>query len=250
MAKPERKRRRRLRKGLSFFWAVLSVIVAASAVILATTIFFKTGDIIVTGTLKLDHAAVIEASGLKTGGNLFLTKTDKAVENIKELFPYAQSVSIKRRLPDTLVIEIDEAAPVAHIEHEGKVWLLSHTGKLLEAVDYAAAQGFAVNGCVLDSPEEGESIGTAINADSSARSLVKLMEALWSEDALGLVNGIDVSKSYEIVFRYDGRFDVNIGTLDDLEYKIDYFLGIVESLSGSDRGTIDVSSSPGRFIPA
>ena len=152
MAKPERKRRRRLRKGLSFFWAALSVIAAAAAVILASTIFFKTGAITVTGTLKLDHAAVIEASGLKTGGNLFLTKTDKAVQNIKELFPYAQEVSIKRQLPDTLVIEIDEAAPIAHIEHEGKVWLISHTGKLLEEVDYSAAQGFGVNGCALTLP--------------------------------------------------------------------------------------------------
>ena len=131
----------------------------------------------VTGTLKLDHAAVIEASGLKTGGNLFLTKTDKAIEKIEELFPYARSVSIKRRLPDTLVIEIDEAVPVAYIEHGGSYWLISHEGKLLEAVDASALQGFAITGCALSAPGEGKNINGA-GSDSSAKSVVKLMEAL------------------------------------------------------------------------
>jgi len=250
MAKPKRKRRRGLRKGLSLFWAAISVMAAAAAVILASTIFFKTGSIAVTGTAKLDQAAVIDASGLKTGGNLFLTKTDKAVERIKALFPYAQSVKIKRQLPDTLVIQIDEAVPAAYTEHEGTMWLISRTGTLLEAVDASALQGFPVTGCVLDAPEEGKNIAGSAGADISARNLVKLMEILWEKDALGLVNGIDVSKSYEITFRYDGRFDVNIGTMDDLDYKIEYFISIVENLSGSDKGSIDVSSSPGRFIPA
>ena len=105
-------RKRRSGRVLSF-----SLILVIVGVILASvTMFFKTNQIVVTGVQKHTEEEVISASGLSLGENLFAVNEFEVERRIKEAFPYVGDVEIRRRLPDTFLLNVTERIPVAYFD--------------------------------------------------------------------------------------------------------------------------------------
>ena len=65
-------------------------------------------------------------------GNLFLCKTEQAAGRIAEKLPYVESVTIKRKLPDKLVITVKEAQLKLAVQQGNSYLIMTGSGKVLE----------------------------------------------------------------------------------------------------------------------
>ena len=144
---------RRRRGRLSFLLKPLCAVLIIAAVIGAVTLFFKTETITVSGNQKYTEQEIIEASGLRIGGNLYLMNKYDHAQAIFRNLPYVESASINRALPDTLVIEVTECSAAASVPAEGGAWLMSVNGKLLEQTASLPDDCARVTGCVLADPQ-------------------------------------------------------------------------------------------------
>lgn len=134
-AKKRKKVKRRKRRGGSRLLGFL--IFAALCVGLyyfAISDFFTITDIQVSGNKFYTGAQVHRLSGLKTGYNLFTTDLGEAKEKLLE-DPYIRLASIKRVLPGTLSIEIEERTEYAAVPYGEQYILIDNEGLVLRLSD-------------------------------------------------------------------------------------------------------------------
>lgn len=93
---------------------------------------FHIADFEVKGNSRYQAQEVIEASGIAKGENLFLCKTEQAAGRIAEKLPYVESVTIKRKLPDKLVITVKEAQLKLAVQQGNSYLIMTGSGKVLE----------------------------------------------------------------------------------------------------------------------
>lgn len=110
----------------------------------------------ITGTSRYSTDEVERASGVHAGDNLYLMDKNAVASRITQQLPYVETVQISRRLPKTLCISVTECRGLAAIEQDGRLWLISEGGKLVDTAPADdAAQYAVVTGLTLESPELG-----------------------------------------------------------------------------------------------
>lgn len=124
------------------------------AIVAALSLFFKADQIFVTGTSRYSQQQVLQASGIRQGGNLFLLNKHQAAAAITDQLPYVESVRIRRQLPNALRIEITECTHPLALEQDGALWLLNGNGKLIDKLQPGQGESCPlVTGLTLTSPQ-------------------------------------------------------------------------------------------------
>ena len=103
-----RRRKKRRRRNFGSILTVWTVLIVAGAIITSITVFLKVAKFEVVGTSKYSPAEIIEASGIKTGENMFSVNKFKVSSNILKKFPYIGQIKINRRFPDTFIFTVTE----------------------------------------------------------------------------------------------------------------------------------------------
>jgi len=239
-----RKKRAR-RKRRSAAYALLSIVLITAAVGLALSFFFNINRIEVNGSAIYTDSAVIAASGIKEGDNLFFINRGAALRNIFEDFPYVHEVRLVRRLPGTLVINVTERESLGLVAHETGHWLIDGTGRLLEQVSGRSVTGKpVVTGLTLLSPAAGTDAAAPREQEERLRALLLILDGLKQQELLSRVSLVDVSKTHELHLSYEEeRFDVLLGDTADLDVKLSFLLAAIGELPASARGTLDVSGA-------
>ena len=225
MARRRSYHRKRRQGRFSFLYKILIFVAICGAIAVALALFFKVDTITVTGNSRYTANQIIEASGIETGDNMFFLNKYHASERITAALPYVETVRISRQLPDTLVVTVTECTAPAAVSQDGKLWLLSGDGKIVDAKtgdgkQYAVVEGLTLLGLLRD------------------------------KDMLGDVQTIDLSDTASVVMRYLDRFDVTFRWDADFDYKLDYLLAVVERLEVNEKGTIDMTQEgKASFIP-
>ena len=106
MARNRSTNRRRRRGRFSFLLKLVCLLLIIGAVIAALTLFFKVQSIAVSGNERYSQEEVVAASGIRVEDNLFLLNKYSAAQAIFETLPYVEEATIKRSLPDTIVITV------------------------------------------------------------------------------------------------------------------------------------------------
>ena len=156
MTQPRRHRRsRRKREGnFAFLYRLLTFVMICGAIVAALSLFFKADQIFVTGTSRYSQQQVLQASGIRQGGNLFLLNKHQAAAAITDQLPYVESVRIRRQLPNALRIEITECTHPLALEQDGALWLLNGNGKLIDKLQPGQGESCPlVTGLTLTSPQ-------------------------------------------------------------------------------------------------
>ena len=158
----------------------------------ALSLFFKAEQIFVTGTSRYSQQQVLQASGIRQGGNLFLLNKHQAAASITEQLPYVESVRIRRQLPNALHIEITECAHPLALEQDGAVWLLNGSGKLIDKLQPGQGESYPlVTGLALTSPQLNW-LAVPDNTDKWD-TLRQLWQQLLSKDSYALGQRIAVA---------------------------------------------------------
>ena len=130
MAKRRKNRIKRILTGLFFF-----IFLAAVAVTLCFTVFFKVSLITVEGETQYSAEEIIKSSAIKQGESLFGFSAQEVSSSITQSLPYIGKATVKRSIPDTVTIVVESAEPSCAMKTDTGYILLDKDQKVLEKTD-------------------------------------------------------------------------------------------------------------------
>lgn len=236
---PEQRRKRRRRNWILFYISLFLVVVTAG-VILSLTVLFHVDEIMVTGESRYTQEEIVQVSQLKTGENLFMTDTQGAAERIQSSLPYVGSVKISRKLPGTLVIQVDDVMVAGAVQYGDGYLVVGANGKALEQVPYLPEGCASIVGAKLSQAEIGKMVQYA---DEEQTELIQKLTMAAEENELDKVTQIDISDPYNVKLVYDGRITLAFGLPTDLEYKVRFAQSVLNTgkILETDKGVLDLS---------
>ena len=277
-------RRRRKRRRAILFYIATFLMVVVGAVTLSLTVLFKIDTIQVAGGSRYPAQQIVQTCGIQRGENLFLAKTKEARAAIEKKLPYVKTAKVSRRLPATIVIQIEDDVASGAIAYEDKYALIGSHEKVLEFAD-ALPEGITlVKGLELakaqvgepivyaddveqDSVPEsgGDSASSAAESSSGAqaspppqeetvhktKTVFENLRRAIEDNGLDKITEIDLSDRYNVSILYDNRITMELGLPTDLDYKIHYAKGILDAggIRENERGILNLSDAVNNNVP-
>ncbi len=194
---------------------------------------------------------LIEAAAIEPGKNLFLLDTGAVSRRILEEKLFVDSVSVRRRLPDTIVLDVRESRLLAYFAYGSSYYVVNRRCQILSKGDEASVAGYIrLDGVEPLAPRVGEKLALGESESGKLRYLEDLMAVMLERDIYHNVWSIDASNTAAFKLDYHGRLTVNLGGNEQLPRKFNVLEGILKDLSEYDVGTVDLSTpGEGHYIP-
>ena len=238
MAGRKKHNRRRRRGSFAPLYKLLCLALIMGAVAAAMAVFFKAEKIEVSGNSRYTAQQVVDVCGVEQGDNLFFMNKYEVAGRISQALPYVESVSIKRKLPESLRIRVTECVCDVALEQAGGVWLLCQTGKVVDFVEVKPEGSAVVTGVTLAEPAVGGSLAAAEGSEAALTELRALLDHLRAKGMLADVQEIHLEREDCVSFRYLDRLNVEIPWESDLDYKLDFLAAVVAKLEDYETGTL------------
>lgn len=234
----EQRRRQAGRRQQIFHLAgkIAFVAVLLTAAILAVTVFFKVNSIEVEGNIRYTQQEIVDGMDVKMGDNLYLWNKVAEANNLRVKFPYLESVRIRRHLPDTLIVSVTECKAALAVPADGGYYLLSSTGKVLEQTNTDGGLPVITGVSML-----GIQLGQTLDRtkDAYINVLMTVLDEVKSNSMMDEVRFINLQSLTDIRIGYLGRFDIRVGTVDQVGYRLRFAKNVIEGrLSPSDVGRL------------
>lgn len=239
---------------------LLTVTAVVAALVLGMSVFFKVKTIMISGVETYSAWTVREASGISEGDGLLTFSKTRAIAKIHASLPYVDDVRIGIKLPDTVIIYIEEMAVSYAVEStQGDWWLINSDGRVVEQTTANAASSHTkLLGVKLDSPiegndavaandvpqetlESGEAVPQAVTGAQRLSSALQILKALEANDIVGQAASVDVSSLEDVTLWYGSRYEVMLGDTANMEYKIACMNDAILDLSEYQSGILDIS---------
>ena len=244
------------------------VLVAAVVVafVLGLSVFFKVENVTISGAETYSPWAVREASGIMEGEGLLTFSRARASAQIRAKLSYVDKVRIGIKLPDTVIIYIEEIDVAYAIQdQDGIWWLMTSEGRIVEQSDSASAQNYTkILGVALQSPkvndyavaieevpvqdEEGGAVGETegtlpviVTGAQRLSTALQILQALEANDIVGEAASVNVTSVNSIELWYGKRYQVDLGDSTRMEYKIACMNSAILQLSNYQTGKLDIS---------
>lgn len=268
-------RRRRMMRRLTAVFLVLCV--AAAGVYLTVTMLFKINAIRVAGpdgaTLTeagpYTSSQILETLGVQVEENIFSFDPGEKAAMLEKNFPLLEQIEVKRVYPSTVVVQVTPATP-AYTMQTPTGWINLSAGlKILstetqqpdllvlyggdpvsvtpgDQLAYALADPALSGADSAEASSAADSGSAALAQDGRIDALNTLLTALEERGLLGDVTRIEYADVEEIAFLYQDRISVLLGTLNELDYKLDYAEYMLLNKEGkgcaeTDTGQLDCS---------
>lgn len=109
---------------------VISLVVVARLIV-QRVVFFPVKNIEIVGNRHLSDKEISRMSKLKTGVSIFSVSSRSIVKRL-ERSPWIKGVTLRKEMPDTILIRIKEAVPAALLKKKGEYYLVRSDGEILE----------------------------------------------------------------------------------------------------------------------
>ena len=240
---PRSKRRRGRFRGL---YKLLSILLIAAAGVLACVVFFRVNSVEVTGNVRYTAAEVIAASGIEMGDNLVVLPRSRVSAAICANLPYVESVSVKKALPDGVVLVVTERVAAASVESAEGRWLVSAQGKLLE-LDKGAVETIRITGLTAVGPYPGGMIQAAEGQEATLRYVGELLGELEARGLLAQCTALDCSAATSMTLDW-GIYRVKLPRGGDYSYYLSLTQAALDSgkLPEGVPGTLDLTITEGK----
>ena len=203
VARQRRHNRRpsRRRGRFSGLYKVLSVLLAAAAIIVACVVFFRVNTIQVEGNVRYTAQEVIDASGINLGDNLIALPAGRVSAAIRAQLPYVEGVAIQRAYPDGLIIRVTERVAAASVASAEGRWLISAQGKLLEK-DNGSIRTVQITGLTAVGPYAGGMLQTEEGEALTLEYVKDLLAVLESQGMLEQCTALDCTGASSMTLEY------------------------------------------------
>ena len=224
-AKKRRKIYRRIKKILEIL-ILLGILVGALVFLLMSPIFNIT-SIDVENNEKISTQTYVSLSGIQLEQNIFSIYKRQSIESIKTN-AYVESVKIKRRLPDKILITVQERETAYILKYGNAYAYIDNQGYILEISDELLEVPI-ITGFTTET--QNINPGNRLNEEDLFRldSVIKIIDSLKTYEIYDTLTSIDISnkENYEIVFEKEGK-TAYIGNTSDLSTKMLYIKYIIK----------------------
>ena len=233
-------------RGLAVF---LVFVVAVVGVVLSLTVFFKVTRVQVEGQYSVyTEEEILAVANIEVGSNLPRLPVKDIATRLESDLPYLLGVTVRRSLPDTVVITVNDIDTELALPYSGGCLIISDGLKILRDERSLPGGYTEVYGI---SPVD-ISVGNRLQVDDEEGTLYleTVIEAAREEGLLTGITAINVSDKLNLCLIFDNRVFVLLGTASEIDYKF-RMLGEVMEAEGRDAaGNLDVSM-PGKayFAP-
>ncbi|MBR3973096.1 MAG: FtsQ-type POTRA domain-containing protein [Oscillospiraceae bacterium] len=246
------------------------VLAVVLAIVMGLSVFFKVEQVVVYGNKAYTAWNVQEAAGIEGGENLMTFNTTRACGKIRAELPYVKTARIGIKLPDTVNIYIEEIDVAYAIQSDnGTWWLMTSAGNVVEQIDAGTAGSYTkILGVELDSPDVGqmakpvEIVAEVIPEETSAEgetlsepfapvivtgqnrldAALTILSSLELNGIVGEAASINVDSLSNIELWYGQKFQVKLGDINNMDYKISCMKTAIQSqMKEYDMGVLDVS---------
>mgnify|MGYP000949124890 CR=1 FL=1 len=256
-----KKRKRKLEFILtSFLFIIVLVLFVMSPI-------FNVSNVSVYGNNHYTAQEIVKASEVVTGVNGFTDiggtykhyislRYGQAEKKIIGKCPYIEEVSVKYSVPSKVIIQVKERNPIVLIPYLGSYLLVDRNGYVVDIINSDNKFNLPnIKGIKFKEYEIGHCL--KIENKESFEELIILIDTLTEEDKSDtfkiaeIIDTIDISDSNNIYFFIDSRLVVNIGGLDELNYKIKSLKQIYfKNISKEEKGFLDFTAGEHPvFIP-
>lgn len=258
-------RRRRMLRRLTAFAMLLCVI--GAGIYLTMTMLFRINSIQVqtpdgkqvTEIAGYSADSILQRMGVQLEENIFSFEPGEKAAVLEQNFPLLGSIKVIRDYPNTVVVQVTEAVPAYAVQNGNKWLVISDKWKILseesaqpeglctlyggKLQDTTPGQGFwfvddadAASASGSETAESESAVSTENIRMEALRTLrSKLEEYGLSQD----VTRLEVADTEQIAFLYQDRISVLLGTLNDLDYKLDRARYVLTNADGKGCGPTD-----------
>ncbi len=209
-----------------------------------TNPYFDIKRIDISGIERVKRDEVMNLSGIGMNENIFTVDIDRAVRRLRE-HPWIKEVRIARRLPDRIVVEIEEREPISLIRLDGELYVMDRTGVVFKR--YSTDDGLDLP--IVTGLVPGEMGGREPEVEER---LLYLMEFLANRRGFNLEKvseiHVDGTQGFSI-YTLEGGIRLNIG-MGDFERKIAHFERLVRFRKGNLSGieAVDLNDERGVVV--
>lgn len=258
-------RRRRILRRLTAFAMLLCVI--GAGIYLTMTMLFRINSIQVqtpdgkqvTEIAGYSADSILQRMGVQLEENIFSFEPGEKAAVLEQNFPLLGSIKVIRDYPNTVVVQVTEAVPAYAVQNGSKWLVISDKWKILseestqpeglctlyggKLQDTTPGQGFwfvddadAASASGSETAESESTVSTENDRMEALRTLrSKLEEYGLSQD----VTRLEVADTEQLAFLYQDRISVLLGTLNDLDYKLDRARYVLTNADGKGCGPTD-----------
>ena len=239
---------------------LITILAVVLALVLGMSAFFKVEQVGVVGAHVYDEYTILQESGIKKGDSLLTFGRTKASGKIIANLPYVKSARIGIKLPDTVIIEIEEA-PVSYSiqDQDGVWWLINSDGRVVEQTNAQTGRtktqvlgvtlyqpqvgelGIATETAPTETDASGDPVQALISGAQRLSAALTILQELELNDIVGDAASVDVSQLQDIILWYGTQYQVNLGTIDRIALKITYMKNAIMQMSDYQTGVLDIS---------
>lgn len=192
-----------------FFVAFIGIVALALWLTFFTLPVFNIKSIEISGNENLSKEQIESMLNTKVGNNIFAFNKTKALKNIKSN-NYVEEVSIHRKLPSTITVNIKEYKLRAYVPYMGSYLYINDYGRILDTQKTFKKQLPVVEGLKFNQFTLGEVL--QVDNPSAFDTVVQLSKLFEKDQLLNTIVQVDVSDENDIHF-YVGKIDVEFGSL-------------------------------------
>ena len=258
-------RRRRILRRLTAFAMLLCVI--GAGIYLTMTMLFRINSIQVqtpdgkqvTEIAGYSADSILQRMGVQLEENIFSFEPGEKAAVLEQNFPLLGSIKVIRDYPNTVVVQVTEAVPAYAVQNGSKWLVISDKWKILseestqpeglctlyggKLQDTTPGQAFCLaedaDAASASGSEAAGSESAADTGDARMEALRTLVSKLEEYGLLQDVTRLEVADTEQLAFLYQDRISVLLGTLNDLDYKLDRARYVLTNADGKGCGPTD-----------
>lgn len=208
-------------------WATLILLLIGGGIGFLLSSFFNIKKIEIVGNNKLTRDEAISLSQIEIEENTLKLSKNKIEKNIKQN-AYVESVKIKRNLPSTILIEIEERVPTYMITFANAYAYINNQGYFVEIskekLELPIITGYATK-------EEDIQLGERLCTEDLQKldDILQIMKAAESNEIANIVTKINISDKQDYVLELKSeKKTVHVGDTSNLSTKMLYIKEIIE----------------------
>lgn len=227
--KPKKKQEKKNRKTFTLILVLLLFI--CGLVFLLFSTLFKIQKIEIKNNSRVSKEEIEELGNFDSYRNIFWANDLTVSKDLKQN-PYIEDVSIHKRFPNTIVVEVKERIPRYMLQIADSYAYINNQGYLLEIstenIGLPIILGFKTD---LSNAKAGQRLD--VEDLKRMDTIIKIVETAAVHNIDGLITKIDISdeKNYTLILETEGK-TVYLGEANDLNTRMIYLSGILSREKG------------------
>ena len=217
-------------------WTTLFLLIIGGIVFALVSPIFNIKEIQVNNNNQIATETIVSLSQLQIGQNLFRFNKNKVEKEIKTN-PYVESVSVKRKIPNTIEITIEERNRNYNVEFLNGYAYINNQGYILEISEQKLDLPVIIG---ISTEQEQIVEGNRLNTEDLEKleTVIQIMNICKNYELDQKVSTIDITnKSDYIIYMEEEKKTIHLGDESNLSNKMLYVPTILQENQGKE-GTI------------